>query len=164
MNMGKIAQDVFLAEGSRVVADVTIGDGASVWYNAVIRGDEEPIRIGRRTNIQDNAVLHAEEGFPMTIGDGVTIGHGAIVHGCTVGSNVLIGMGAIVMSGAVLGDDVIIGAGSLVTGGTVIPPGHMAFGVPARVRRPLTASEIAGNRENADRYIFLARKAREAAR
>ena len=123
-----------------------------MWYNAVIRGDEAPISVGENTNIQDCAVLHTTEGYPLTVGSGVTVGHSAILHSCAVGDNTLIGMGAIVLDEAVVGRDCIIGAGALVTKGTVIPDGSMAFGSPAKVVRPLTPEEIESNRENARSY------------
>ncbi len=159
--MSSIHESVYLAEGSRVIDNVTIGEDSAVWYNAVIRGDETPIRIGKRTNIQDNAVLHGDEGHPVTIGDGVTIGHGAIVHGCTVGNNVLIGMGAIILNDAVIGDDCIIGAGALVTQRMQIPAGSIVYGNPAKVAKAASEEAVEGIRENAEIYVQLARKAKE---
>lgn len=141
-----------ICEGACVVGDVTLSPGVSVWYNAVIRGDEGAISIGPNTNIQDCAVLHEE----VTIGSGCTIGHGAIVHGCTIGNNVLVGMGAIVLNGAKIGDDCIIGAGALVTGKMDAPAGSMILGSPAKVVRPLTAEEIEGNRESMQEYLEMA--------
>lgn len=146
-------ETVVLLPGAKVSGDVTLGDGCSVWYNAVIRGDEAPIFVGENTNVQDNAVLHTSDGTPLVIGKGVTVGHSAILHSCTVGDNTLIGMGAIVLDGAAVGRDCIVGAGALVTGGTVIPDGHMALGSPARVTRPLRPGEIAHNRENCAAYV-----------
>lgn len=146
-------EDVVLLPGARVSGAVTMGKGCSVWYNAVIRGDEEPITVGEDTNVQDNAVLHTSDGTPLVVGSGVTIGHSAILHSCTVGDNTLIGMGAIVLDGAVVGRDCIVGAGALVTGGTVIPDGSMAFGSPAKVIRPLRPEEIEHNRLNALAYV-----------
>lgn len=146
------SEDVVLLPGARVSGEVTIGRGSSVWYNAVIRGDESAITVGEDTNIQDNAVLHTSHDLPLVVGSGVTIGHSAILHSCTVGDNTLIGMGAIVLDGASVGRDCIVGAGSLVTGGTVIPDGSMAFGSPARVVRPLREEEIARNRHDAQAY------------
>lgn len=145
--------DVVILPGGRVNGDVTMGRGCSVWYNAVIRGDEAPITIGENTNIQDNATLHTSYGHPLRIGSGVTVGHNAILHSCTVGDNTLVGMGAIVLDDAVVGRDCIIGAGALVTGRTVVPDGHMALGAPARVKRTLTPEEIEENRQNALRYV-----------
>ena len=146
-------EDVVLLPGARVSGAVTMGRGCSVWYNAVIRGDEAPITVGEDTNVQDNAVLHTTEGAPLVVGSGVTIGHSAILHSCTVGDNTLIGMGAIVLDGAVVGSSCLVGAGALVTGGTVIPDGSMAFGSPARVIRPLRPEEIESNRDNARAYV-----------
>ena len=146
-------EDVILLPGARVSGDVTMGSGCSVWYNAVIRGDEAPITIGEDTNIQDNCTLHTSYGHPLQVGSGVTVGHNAILHSCTVGDNCLIGMGAIVLDDAVIGRDCIVGAGALVTKGTVVPDGSMVLGCPARVKRALTAEEIEGIRQNALAYV-----------
>ncbi len=129
----KIAEGCFIAENATVAGDVEIGEGSSVWFGAVIRGDEAKIVIGKNTNIQDNAVLHCNAGCDMTIGDYVTVGHGAIVHGATVGDKVLIGMGSTVMDHALVEDNSIIGAGALVPSNTVISAGSVAVGIPARV-------------------------------
>ena len=147
---------VFLAEGAVVRGDVTIEEGSSVWFNAVIRGDTTEIRIGPRCNIQEGCVLHADPGFACTLGAGVTVGHSAIVHGATVGANVVIGMRAVVMNGARIGEDSLVGAGAVVTEGTEIPPGSLVLGLPARVVRSLSADEIDGNRRNADHYVAAA--------
>lgn len=144
--------DVLICDGARVSGDVTLGKGVNIWYNAVLRGDEGAITVGEGTNIQDCAVLHEE----TQVGAGCTIGHGAIVHGCTVGNNVLIGMGAIVLNGANIGDDCIVGAGALVTGKMDAPAGSMILGSPAKVARPLTEAEIASNREAAEGYLHAA--------
>lgn len=149
-------QIAYVAPGGVVVGDVTMGADSSVWYHAVARGDVAPIHIGARTNIQDGAVLHGATGFPVLLGDDVTVGHNAIVHGCTVGNNTLIGMGAIVLNGASIGDDCIIGAGSLVTQGTVVPNGSVAFGSPARVIRQTSDEDRASNKANAAEYVRLA--------
>ncbi len=141
--------------GAVVVGDVKLGEDCSVWYNAVIRGDEAPIVIGDGSNVQDNAVLHVSEGHPLTVGRDVTVGHGAILHSCTVGDNTLIGMGAIVLDDAVIGRNCIIAAGALVTGRTVIPDGSMVMGSPAKVKRELTQEEMAGIAENARVYRKL---------
>lgn len=156
--MGNIAEWVYLAEGAKIVGDVSIGEGSSVWYNAVIRGDSNPIVIGENTNIQDNAVLHVSHSHAMSIGDNVTIGHGAIVHGCTIGNNVLIGMGAIVLDGAVIEDNCIIGAGALITQGKLIPEGSLCFGNPAKVVREITKEEKKSILENANEYSDAASK------
>lgn len=142
----------FVAENATVRGDVTAGKGSSIFFGAVVRSELVPITIGENTNIQDNCILHADAGFPLTVGSGCTIGHGAILHGCTVGDNTLIGMGTTVLNGAVIGRDCIVGAGSLVPQGMVIPDGSMAFGSPAKIRRPLTEEEIANNRGAAALY------------
>ena len=154
--MRKGEQDVFLAEGAVVVGDVTLGSRCSVWHNAVLRGDCASITVGAGSNVQDCAVLHGAAGFPVVVGEGVTIGHGAIVHGCTVGDNTLVGMGAIVLNGARIGVDCIIGAGALVTQGTVIPDGSVAYGSPAHVVRPATEEDRMANQANAQEYVRLA--------
>ncbi|MBR5471717.1 MAG: gamma carbonic anhydrase family protein [Oscillibacter sp.] len=144
--------NIVICEGACVVGDVTLANGVSVWYNAVLRGDEGGITVGENTNIQDGAILHEE----TKVGAGCTIGHNAIVHGCTVGDNVLIGMGATVLNGAKIGNDCIVGAGALVTGKMDAPDGSMILGSPAKVVRPLTEAEIEGNRESAKGYLHLA--------
>lgn len=142
----------FVAENATVRGDVTVGKGSSIFFGAVVRTELVPITIGENTNIQDNCILHTDAGFPLTVGSGCTIGHGSILHGCTVGDNTLIGMGTTVLNGAVIGRDCIVGAGSLVPQGMVIPDGSMAFGSPAKIRRPLTEEEIAYNRGTAALY------------
>ena len=145
-------ENVLICEGARVAGDVTLGKGVSVWYNAVLRGDEGAITVGENTNIQDGAVMHEE----TVVGRGCTIGHNAIVHGCTMGDNVLIGMGAVVLNGAKIGDNCIVGAGALVTGKMDAPAGSMILGSPAKVVRPLTEAEIEGNRGAARGYLHAA--------
>ena len=145
-------ENVLICDGARVAGDVTLAKGVSVWYNAVLRGDEGAITVGEDTNIQDGAVMHEE----TVVGRGCTIGHNAIVHGCTVGDNVLIGMGAVVLNGAKIGDNCIVGAGSLVTGKMDAPAGSMILGSPAKVVRPLTEAEIESNRESARGYLHAA--------
>jgi carbonic anhydrase/acetyltransferase-like protein (isoleucine patch superfamily) len=154
--MKKIAESVFLAPGSQVVGDVTIGENSSIWYNAVLRGDTNPIVIGVNTNVQDNAVLHVNRNRGLFIGDNVTIGHGAIVHGCTVGNNVLIGMGSIILDGVEIENNCIIGAGALVTANKVIPEGSMVYGNPAKVIRMLTQEEKESILVSAKNYCELA--------
>ena len=129
----QIDPSVYRAPGSHVTGDVVIGAESSLWFNAVVRGDTEAIRIGRRTNIQDNCVLHADLGFPCTLGDGVTVGHGVIVHGATIEDNVVVGMNAVLMNGATVGRDSIVGVGSVVTEGTSIPAGSLVLGCPGQV-------------------------------
>ncbi|MCI1723405.1 MAG: gamma carbonic anhydrase family protein [Lachnospiraceae bacterium] len=154
-----IDKSVYLAKGSIVTGDVTIGRDCGVWYNAVIRGDEAPIFIGDRSNVQDNAVVHVDESQPVTIGSGVTIGHGAIVHSCSIGDDTLIGMGAIILNGAMIGKNCIIGAGALVTQGTEIPDNSVAFGNPAKVKHSITDEALAASKKNAEVYVALAKKA-----
>jgi carbonic anhydrase/acetyltransferase-like protein (isoleucine patch superfamily) len=139
---------------AQVIGDVTIGAESSVWMNVVIRGDVNVIRIGARTNIQDGSVVHVmHDTHPTRIGDDVTVGHGALVHGCTVHDRVLVGMGAILLNGAVVGEDSIVAAGSLVTEGTEIPPRSMVMGRPARVKRPLSEAEVASILDYARNYV-----------
>lgn len=145
--------ELFRAEGSHIVGNVSFGNDCSVWYNAVIRGDEEPITIGERTNIQDNCTLHVDKGFPMEIGSDVTVGHGSILHGCIIGDNTLIGMGSIILNDARIGKNCIIGAGTLVTKGKEIPDGMMVYGNPAKIVRSVTGEEIEGNRRSAEHYV-----------
>ena len=154
-----IDKSVYLAKGSIVTGDVTIGRDCGIWYNAVIRGDEAPIFIGDRSNVQDNAVVHVDESQPVTIGSGVTIGHGAIVHSCSIGDDTLIGMGAIILNGAMIGKNCIIGAGALVTQGTEIPDNSVAFGNPAKVKHSITDEALAASKKNAEVYVALAKKA-----
>ena len=151
--MKLIDKSVYIAEGAKVVGNVEIGKNSSVWFNAVIRADSDNVKIGENSNVQDNAVVHTSKDFGVQIGDNVTIGHGAIVHGCTVEDNVLIGMGAIVLDGAVIEKNCIIGAGSLVSQAKVIPEGSLAFGNPAKVVRQLTDDEIRSITHNAISYM-----------
>jgi carbonic anhydrase/acetyltransferase-like protein (isoleucine patch superfamily) len=158
--MKNIKDSVFLASGAQVVGDVEIGENSSIWYNAVLRGDTNPIRIGENTNVQDNAVLHVNRNRGLFIGDNVTIGHGAIVHGCTVGNNVLVGMGSIILDGAEIGDHCIIGAGALVTANKEIPSGSLVYGNPARIIRALTEEEKDSIIISAKNYCEVALQAR----
>ena len=143
----------FIAAGAVVIGDVTLGADASVWFNAVLRGDTESLRIGGECNVQDGAVCHADPGLPLVIGRGVTIGHRAIVHGAWVGDHSLIGMGAIVMNGARIGERCLVGAGALVTEGKVFPERSLILGSPARLIRPVTDEEIAMMRRTAAQYV-----------
>jgi carbonic anhydrase/acetyltransferase-like protein (isoleucine patch superfamily) len=142
----------FVAVGARVVGGVTLGEGASVWYNAVLRADGDTITIGAGSNLQDNVSVHVDSGHPVQIGQDVSVGHNAVVHGCTIGDGSLIGMGAVVLSGAVIGAGCLIAGGAVVLEGAVIPPGSLAAGVPAKVRRALTEAERAGILRNALAY------------
>ena len=147
---------IFAAEGARIVGDVSFGEECSVWYNAVIRGDDHPIRIGSRVNIQDNCVLHASLHGDVVIGDDVTIGHGAIIHGCSIGNRCLIGMGSIIMDDAVIPGDCIIGAGSLITENRTFPKGSLILGSPAKDVRKLTDTELEKIRSSARFYVQAA--------
>ena len=158
----QIAPDVWLAPGAQIVGDVTIRAAASVWFNAVIRGEIERIEIGERSNVQDCAVLHADAGFPLRIGAGVTIGHGAVVHGCELGDDVLVGMRAVVMNGARIGAGSLIGVGAVVTEGVHIPEGSLVVGLPGKVSRALHERELARIRAAAEHYVENARAFRAA--
>jgi len=138
------------------MGDVTLGDGASVWYNAVVRGDINRIVIGHHTNIQDLAVVHLADELPCLIGNWVTVGHSAVVHACTVGNETLIGMGAVILDGAVVGNQCLIGAKSLVTPGITIPDGSLVLGAPAKVMRALTPGERGDLRHWAEKYVHNA--------
>ncbi len=152
-----LGRDVFVADTARVIGDVHLGDEVNVWYGTVVRGDVHHIRVGARTNLQDNSVVHVTSGrHPTHIGAEVTVGHRAVIHGCTIEDRALIGMGAVVMDGAVVGQEAMVGAGALVTPGTVIPPRTLAVGSPARVKRPLTDDEVASLRRSAAHYVTLA--------
>lgn len=159
----EIDQTAFLADGVRVVGDVTIGPDSSIWYNTVVRGDINYVRIGRGTNIQDLSVLHVtHETHPLQIGDQVTVGHKATLHGCTIMSRCLIGMGAIVLDGAVVEEQAMVAAGAVVPPGMKVPSGTLVAGVPAKVIRELTEDELAGFLPSADRYIRYARKHKQS--
>ena len=149
----RLGTNVYLARGAVVLGDVTLGAHSSVWYNAVLRGDINRIVVGHHTNIQDNAVLHLADEFPCLVGNHVTIGHSAVVHACTVGNEVLVGMGAVILDGAVIGKQSIIGAKALVTQGAKIPPGSLVLGAPAKVVRALTPKERAGLKYWATKYV-----------
>jgi gamma-carbonic anhydrase len=149
----RLGAGVYIAKTAVVVGDVRLGDHASVWYNATVRGDINYIEVGHHTNIQDNAVLHLADDYPCILGNYVTVGHSAIIHACTIGNEVLVGMGAIVLDGAIVGDQCLIGAKALVTGGTKIPAGSLVLGSPAKVVRALTAEERAGLKHWADKYV-----------
>jgi len=153
-----VAESTWLAETCVVIGDVTLEEQASVWYGAVLRGDEGSIFVGRSSNIQDNCVLHCDTGRPLTVGAQVTVGHGAILHSCTVEDGSLIGMGATVLDGAVIGAGSIIGAGALVPPGKVIPPRSLVVGVPGKIVRTMTEEEAAGNLHNAAVYMHLIEK------
>ena len=153
----QVANDVFIAAGAVVVGDVHLAAGASVWFNAVLRGDSESLTIGARSNIQDGAICHADPGFPLAIGARVSVGHRAIVHGAIIGDDTLIGMGAIIMNGASIGSNCIVGAGALVTQHKVFADESLIFGNPARVVRQVNADELAMIRRTAANYVEKAR-------
>ncbi|SHE59779.1 Carbonic anhydrase or acetyltransferase, isoleucine patch superfamily [Desulfofundulus australicus DSM 11792] len=138
----QLAEDVFIAPGARIIGRVEIGRNSSVWFNTVIRGDADRVTIGEETNIQDGCQLHEDPGYPLKIGNRVTVGHGAILHGCTIEDGSLIGMGAIILNGARIGKGSVVGAGALVVEGQEIPPGCLALGSPARVIRQISAQEM----------------------
>lgn len=148
-----IHPSAFVAHNAEVAGQATLGEGSSVWFSATVRADIAPITIGKNSNIQDGAVVHCDVGLPCVIGDGVTVGHGAIIHSATIGDNTVVGMGAIVLNKAVIGADSIVGAGSLVTGGKEFPPRSMILGSPAKVTRELTDEEVERNRANALHYV-----------
>lgn len=153
---GKVPRDegaVFVAPNATVLGDVVLGPGSSVWYGAILRGDDGTLTLGENTNVQDNAVLHCDPGGAVTLGKNVTVGHCALVHGCTVGDGSLIGMHATLLNHCVVGKNCIIGAGALVPEGMVIPDGSVAVGVPARVIKPVTEAQIEANLRNAEHYV-----------
>ncbi len=150
----------WLAPDATLIGRISVGAHVGIWFGAVLRGDNEPIRIGARSNLQEHAILHTDPGFPITIGEGCTIGHRATLHGCTIGDNSLIGMGAVVLNGARIGRDCIVGAGALVTEGKSFEDGSLIVGAPARVVRQLDETAIAGLRRSADHYVENARRFR----
>lgn len=148
----EIDTDTWVAPDANVIGKVVLEAGVSIWFGATLRGDNEPLVVGAGSNIQENCVLHTDMGYPLTIGPGCTIGHKAMLHGCRLGANVLIGMGATVLNGAVIGENCLIGAGALVTEGKEIPPGSLVMGAPGRVVRSLDAATIEGLRQSARHY------------
>ncbi|MHB1453554.1 MAG: gamma carbonic anhydrase family protein [Saccharofermentanales bacterium] len=153
-----IHETVFAAPNSAIIGDVAIRKDSSVWFGAVLRGDEAPITVGERSNIQDNATVHCDSGMPAVIGDDVTIGHNAVIHSCVIGDRTVIGMGAVVLSGAVVGEDCIVAAGAVVKSGCVILPRTLVAGIPAEVKKTLTDGSIASNLSNAAEYIHLSKE------
>ncbi|NWN88880.1 MAG: gamma carbonic anhydrase family protein [Micrococcaceae bacterium] len=158
----QIHDTVFLAESAALTGEVTMAEHSSAFYGASARGDSAPITVGARSNLQDNVVLHADEGYPCTIGEDVSLGHCAIVHGATIGDGALIGMNATVLNGAKVGAGSLVAANSMVPEGMEIPPGSMVAGVPAKIRRELTEDQVAGLRSNAEVYVRLATEHRVA--
>jgi carbonic anhydrase/acetyltransferase-like protein (isoleucine patch superfamily) len=149
----RIGKGVFIAKTATVIGDVTLGAQSSVWYGAVLRGDINRIVVGHHSNVQDNAVLHLADAFPCLLGNWVTVGHSAVVHACKVGDEVLVGMGAVILDGAVIGKQSIVGAKALVTQGAKIPPGSLVLGAPAKVVRKLSKEERAGLKWWAQKYV-----------
>ena len=156
-----IAESAWVADSAQVMGDVTLGEGASVWFGAIARGDSDRIVVGAGSNIQDGSVLHADEGLPLVVGERVTVGHQVMLHGCTIGDESLIGIGAIVLNGVKIGRNCLVGAGSLVTEGKEFPDGSMIIGSPAKVVRQLTLEQMEGLRKSAQHYMDNARQYRQ---
>ena len=152
----------FVASNATLIGRVTLASNSSVFYGSVLRGDTDSISIGVGSNVQDNVSMHTDEGIQLVVGNGVSIGHGAVVHGCVIEDDCLIGMGATILNRALIGRGSLVAAGAVVLEGTVIPPGSLVAGVPAKVRRELTEEEIAGVRHNATHYVALAAQHRDA--
>ena len=154
----QLADSVWLADSAHIIGDVRLAADVSIWFNAVLRGDNEPIVLGEGSNVQDGCVLHTDPGAPLTVGKRVTVGHKAILHGCTVGDESLIGMGAVILNGAVIGRNCLVGAGALVTEGKIFPDGSLIVGSPAKAVRQLTSEQIEKMRLNAKRYCDNAKR------
>ena len=162
LHAAQIHATTFIAPGAVVMGAVTLAEDVGVWFNAVLRGDVAPIVVHARSNIQDGCVLHADVGWPTIVYAGVTVGHGAIIHGATVHANTIIGMGAILLNGVVVGENCMVAAGALLPPGKTYPAGHLIMGMPAQVVRPLTGAEIAHNRQSAREYVELAHAHKKA--
>ncbi|WP_045730151.1 gamma carbonic anhydrase family protein [Pseudarthrobacter chlorophenolicus] len=156
-----VHESAFIAPSASIIGNATLAEESSAFYGVSVRADTAAITVGAGSNLQDNVVLHADPGFPCTVGERVSVGHAAVVHGCTVEDDCLIGMGATVLNGAVIGTGSLVAAGAVVLEGTVVPPRSLVAGVPAKVRRELTEEEFDGVRANASRYVELAAKHRE---
>lgn len=154
----KLADSVWVADSAQVIGDVQLGEDVSVWFGAVIRGDTAPIKVGSGTNVQDLSMLHADDGVPLTIGERVTIGHQVTLHGCTVGDESIIGIGAVVLNGAKIGRNCLVGAGALVTEGKEFPDGSMILGSPAKAVKDLSPDQIEGLRKSAAHYVANGRR------
>ena len=160
----EVSPTAFVAPGAYLIGAVSLGEFSSVWYGAVLRGDTEPIKVGARTNVQDGCVLHADPGYPATLGEGCVIGHGAIVHGCEIGDGCLVGMGAVILNGAKIGESSIIAAGAVVPEGREFPARSLIVGVPARKAGEVTEEQARETARGADRYLERAAAHREALR
>ena len=145
----------FVADGAKLIGDVTLGQNSSVWYNAVLRGDVCSITVGKNSNVQDCCVVHGQVGKQVIIGEGVSVGHGAILHGCIVGDNTLVGMGAVILDGAIIGKNCIIGAGAVVTQNTIVPDNSMYLGCPAKFVKTVSEQQAESNRQNALHYVDM---------
>ncbi len=154
----KTESAAFVAENATVIGDVELEEGTSVWYGAVLRGDEGAIKVGENSNIQDNCTVHSAPGYSVEIGKNVTVGHNAVVHGCKIGDNCMVGMAATVMNGAVIGNNSLVAAGALVTEGKVFPENSLLMGVPAKAVRTLSEEDVEGIKENAAQYVALAQQ------
>ncbi len=155
-----VAETAYVADSAEVIGRVTLGEDVSIWFNAVLRGDSDTLTVGAGSNVQDGSVLHADTGFPLVIGQNVTVGHQVMLHGCTVGDESLIGIGAVVLNGARIGRNCVVGAGALVTEGKEFPDGSLIVGAPARVVRELTEAQVAGLKASAAHYVNNGRRYR----
>ncbi len=156
----QLAEGAWVADSAQVIGNVALGEDASVWFGAILRGDTELLKIGKGSNVQDGSVLHADIGFPVTLGENVTVGHQVMLHGCSVGDGSLIGIHAVVLNGAKIGRHCLVGAGALVTEGKEFPDGSMILGSPAKVVKQLTPEQIAGLRRSAEHYVSNAKRFR----
>ena len=159
-NTPEFHEDCFIAASADLVGAVCLGQSSSVWFSAVLRADSNTINVGKRSNIQDHCILHVDQAHSLTIGDDVSVGHRAILHGCTIKDRALIGMGAVVMNGAIVGEDSLVAAGALVSENTIVPPRSLVLGVPAKVKRELSAQQVASLLENSAGYTELAERYR----
>lgn len=157
----RIAESAWVADSAQVIGNVDLAEGANIWFGAILRGDGEPIHIGKNVNVQDGTIIHADPGFPVTLAENVSIGHQVMLHGCTVGENSLIGIQAVVLNGAKIGRDCLVGAGALVTEGKEFPDGSMILGSPAKAVRQLTPEQIAGLQHIAEHYVENAARFRK---
>ena len=154
----RVAETAWVADSAQVIGNVELAEGASIWFGAILRGDNELMRIGRNSNVQDGSMLHSDPGYPLTLGDNVTVGHQVMLHGCTVGDGSLIGIKSVVLNGAKIGKNCLVGAGSLVTEGKEFPDGSMIMGAPAKVVRELSPEQIAGLQRAATHYVDNAKR------